>query len=154
MEQNAMTHDQYKGLQNHFQFLILLMVFFPTITTALFEISSTSIDANQQYLKWGVVIAVWVLNYVLLEIFQTKLAAWVGKLINFLVLINVACFIPVLYILAMNGNTLPTLTLKISFLTFYYPLMFVSLLVMVILGVNTVLIVGWFLGSKFSKRTK
>lgn len=99
-----MDKNDFKHLQSRFQFLILLIIFLPMLTNALYSGSASQLEANTQMLSWVAVVAVMIVNYILLEFLNKRMILSVGKWVNRLILINIGSFVPVLYIMALYQN--------------------------------------------------
>ncbi len=87
-----------------------LALFFPVVLEALIKIPIDNVDANPMILKWGVVIAALITNYVFVEIVKEKqsfrsVLGWASNLL----LILIALFAPVLYILAASQTSTITI---------------------------------------------
>lgn len=60
IQKELVSEKQIKHLRGRFQFLILLMTFFPVLTEALFVGYTSQLDTSNQILNWGVVISLMV----------------------------------------------------------------------------------------------
>lgn len=79
--------------------MAVLTLFFPTLIDAL-GAGSEQMQSNSSILMWGIVITALIANYLIIEIMGADLKGWLIKWVNILLLINVAAFIPVLFVLA------------------------------------------------------
>ena len=100
MKENQMSSTStIQNIKDRIQFVAVLTLFFPTLIDAL-GAGSEQIQSNSSILMWGVVITALIANYLIIEIMGSALKAWLIKWVNILLLINVAAFIPVLFVLA------------------------------------------------------
>ena len=88
-----------RNLKDRIQFVAVLTLFFPTLIDAL-GAGSEQMQSNSSILMWGIVITALIANYLIIEIMGADLKGWLIKWVNILLLINVAAFIPVLFVLA------------------------------------------------------
>ena len=142
------TSAAFKSLQDHFQFLVILILFLPTIANALYGGSTAQLDANKQMLTWGAVIAVLVADYLLMEILKHRLIWSVGKWVDRLVLLNVAASAPVFYIMAAYGSTEIKGEAGIIFFFSLLLLMFMPLVNFILLFAHGIFSTGkWYINS-------
>lgn len=91
----------YKRVHDRLQFVLILVFFFPTVIQAMFNLAgSEEADASKIILGWGLIIAMLVATYLFLESFQEHFRSRFLKLIDGLLLVYIALFVPVFLILS------------------------------------------------------
>lgn len=98
-----METNQYSitDLQNRLQFTMVVVLFFPTFMEYLFSYSKNTTDLPKVGLNWGVILGIFIIIYVFIElikIYKTPLNKNIFNIINWLLLIEVISFIPLLFI--------------------------------------------------------
>lgn len=97
------THSlrqQQEDLKARLQFVLLLVLFFPTVLQALYQTGGTGQDASKVILQWGMVVMVFTLFYLFLEAVKDKLSSKMMKILDWILLADIVCFIPVLFVFA------------------------------------------------------
>lgn len=107
------TKDGITKIKERLQFVIVLSLFFPTFLDVVFKQASNEVSkSNSALISWGAVIVLLILNYLFIEIMgdKEKLQRRVVKIIDVLLLVNIAMFVPVLLIFVeVQYKVLPAL---------------------------------------------
>jgi hypothetical protein len=92
--------SNFGKLQRRLTFVMVFVLFFPTLISSLYGISSDPLSLTNTILSWGSFLTFFILIFFSIEIFERYLAYWVIKFINFLLLCEVVIFIPLFNIIA------------------------------------------------------
>jgi len=92
------TNNLIEKLKKNIQFLIVLVLFFPTMISAVFE-SADIIRLNNSILSWGMVVMFCILIFLLVEIWGHRIRKQIAKQIDLAILIEIFFFTPILYFL-------------------------------------------------------
>lgn len=93
---NRKTNNFIEKLKRNIQFLIVLVLFFPTMISAIFG-SSDIARLNNSILSWGMVVVPCILIFLLVEIWGYRVRERIAKQIDLAILIDVFLFVPILY---------------------------------------------------------
>lgn len=113
-------------LEKRFQVLLTISLFLPTTIAAL---KGDAGQLNSSILVWGIVVALLIASYFFLEILRDKMRVVTVKIVDFLVMVNILAFAPLLFIVAQYRDILPSGVVKI----FVYVLLSVNFIPLVIL---------------------
>ena len=112
---NQKMSNFVEKLKNNLQFLIVLVLFFPTMISAIFG-SADITRLNDSILSWGIVVIPCILIFLLVEIWGHRIRGRIARQIDLAILIEVFFFIPILYfLLAFKGATSMSFTNAILF---------------------------------------
>lgn len=89
----------FKSLNERFQFVMTLVLFYPVMLQAVLGISAAA-DGNKTVLEYGLVIGILVLDYLFLEVIKTRILPIIARYTDLLLLLELVAFIPVYYVLA------------------------------------------------------
>ena len=99
-----------KALRDRLQFTITLALFFPVILDSLLGFGSEPVASKEMILKWGVVIAALIFDYLIIEIKDWKVNEKLVTSLNRLLLMEILMFAVICFVFAslfQNGN-IPT----------------------------------------------
>ncbi len=104
------SRDTIESLRGKFQFLAVITLFFPVTLQAVFSIFEEAVKANTQIMSWGVLVAVLVLDYLLIEYLKDKMLVSVARYTEMLITLTIFCYVPVFVVFAMvNQPIIPYL---------------------------------------------
>ena len=135
------TKDVIRDWQNRLQFTMIMVLFFPSFLSYLFPPEKISDLANIG-IGWGSIIAILVLVYIaieLMKVFKVNIhRKWIANSVNFLLLFEIAAFLPLLFIGSMTKVTNGFLTGTYKFLVIgsIYSMMFIPVVIFLVLIIN------------------
>ena len=88
-------------LLHRLEFVMLLVMFFPVVISALFAVDD-DFDGNAIVVKWSVVVAVLILNYIFFETIGKRVISKIATAINVLFMIELAAFATFLIALSLT----------------------------------------------------
>ncbi len=130
-----------KVLKDRLQFVITLALFFPVVLDSLLGLGSNPSNSNETVLKWGVVIAALIFDYLVIEIKEFEINKKLEVILDKLLLIEIFMFALISFIFAalfQNG----------SISTFYKWLLEGSLIGVVIIPIIILICLVGNLGSR------
>lgn len=93
-----------RELRSRLQFVIVLALFFPVVLESMYKAAGTDNVSATIILQWGLLVAFLILSYLLLETIKERLQIKFVKLLDRLLLVQIAVFIPVLYVFAEGAT--------------------------------------------------
>jgi len=99
--------NNLQTIKRRFNFVVTLTLFFPIILQALYQedIEAYGLSA----LAWGIVAAVLIANFLLLEVVSNNLAKWELCAVSWLLFGNIFLFVPTILIIGSNSESLSQL---------------------------------------------
>ncbi len=99
-----------QSIRDRFQFLAVVTLFFPVTLQTVFSAFQNAIETNRILTSWGVVVAILVLNYLVIEYLRNKMSTMVARVANILIMLAIVCYIPVFLVFSMfNASWIPYL---------------------------------------------
>jgi len=126
-------------LKYRLQFIVVLFLFFPTF----FE----KVEGFQ--MKWGLMVAVLAIIFLLVELLEKYLIDWIIKWVNILLLCSAFTFVPILYIFAHNPTDSVSSITKIFILSDIVVLLVIPTIALILLLIN----LGILIAKKINETT-
>ncbi len=97
---HMLKKERLKDLNDRLQFAFVLTLFFPTMLSAFFG-TNHQVELNQNIALYGLVILCLILTYVYIAILAERMQNWLISTCNFLLLLQIAFFVPIYYVMAV-----------------------------------------------------
>lgn len=102
---NQKNNNSISDVKRSLQFLMVIVLFFPTMISAIFG-SADITRLNDSILSWGIVVIFCILIFLLTEIWGHRIRERIARQINLAIFIEIFFFILILYfLLAFKGAT-------------------------------------------------
>lgn len=133
-----------KSIKARFQTLLLLFIFFPTILS----IMNSEDKLPENVLSFGVVIAMLIGCYILIELLGKKLSDIYRHTLNIFIYLGIIIFIPILWLIGTNPSEVSQLIMDL-YITFYILMIYTPLMILAILAGQAILLPLIWLDKKY-----
>ena len=130
----AVTREE---ISKRLQFMVTLSFFFPVLLQAFLNTAPNPPKASALILGWGLVIAFFILSYLLVEITES-FYPWVLRSVNILLLLQIFAFVVIIYAFA-KGDTQLDFASTLLYGPNYLGIIYIPALVFLLLLINPAL---------------
>lgn len=121
-------------LKSRFQVLLALTFFLPVVIASLGG-DPKAVSGN--VLNWGAVVAIVITSYLLLELLgEDNLGKWPTRILQFLIFINIASYVPLLILIAQYHEVLKGALAVIGFFVALQCAFWIPVIIFAVLGVT------------------
>lgn len=129
LHNDCMESLEVSRMERRLQMLIALILFTPTILSAL---GTESLQEDKTTLVWGIIVAVYISIYIYIEASKSVINKLKGHILNWGVWINLCAFVPFFVSTGLYQDVISGLPLVIFFIAmatiFWSPLLFIVVL--------------------------
>jgi hypothetical protein len=135
------SKEMVQSVQEKFQFLAVITLFFPVTLQAVFAVFEETVRANYQVVSWGVLVAVLIFDYLLIDYLKEKMPVPVARYTEIFITLSILCYVPIFLVFAMFSQPVIPFLYGIAMGVGVEGSMLIPLLIFALLSVTTVYLI-------------